>query len=234
MSSRAEEKERRRQERMAQEQAQARSAANRRRLQLVAGAVLVLALIAAVVVVAAGGGGGDSGPSADKAPSGAKLPPPGENANDLTAAAKAAGCTFKEPKVEGQGHVTDKVTYKSNPPTSGSHNPNPAQDGKYDPGSEPEKEHWVHSLEHGRIITMYRPGTPQKVIDQLSALFDERVNGTPGYHQLLLQNDTKMPYAVAAVAWGKFVGCPNVNDKTFDALRAFRARFVDKAPEFVP
>ena len=43
-----------------------------------------------------------------------------------------------------------------------------------------------------------------------------------------------MPYAVAAVAWTQLVGCKEFTDKSFDALRAFRDRFVDKGPEVVP
>lgn len=236
MSSRVEEKERRRQERLAQEQAAAKAAARRRRLQLVAGAILVLAMIGAVVAIAAGGGGGgaDDGPSDAEAPSGVKIPAPGDFATDLNGAAEAAGCTFKAPKIEGRAHVERTATYKSNPPTSGAHSPEPAQDGKYDTGKEPGAERWLHSLEHGRVVTLYRAGSPGATVDKLSALFDERVNGTRGYHQILAQNGTKMPYAVAAVAWGKYVGCPDMNDKVFDVIRAFRARFIDKGPEFVP
>ncbi len=42
-----------------------------------------------------------------------------------------------------------------------------------------------------------------------------------------------MPYAVAATAWTQMLGCRQMNDKVFDALRAFRARYVDKGPELV-
>jgi hypothetical protein len=43
-----------------------------------------------------------------------------------------------------------------------------------------------------------------------------------------------MPFQVAAVAWTHFLGCPTMNDKVFDAMRAFRTRFVDKGPELIP
>jgi hypothetical protein len=49
----------------------------------------------------------------------------------------------------------------------------------------------------------------------------------------LFQNNTNMPYEVAATAWTQLIGCKTVNDKTWDALRAFRDRFTDKGPELI-
>lgn len=233
MSSRQEEKERRRQERLAREQAEARAASRRRRLQLVVGGVLAAAAVAAVVVAVTSGGGdgsGDSGPSANAA----NVPIPDVKERDLRKAAAAAGCVLRDPKGEGDTHVGSKVSYKSNPPTSGNHNPTPAEDGIYEPGNTPAKENYVHTLEHGRILIQYKPGTPKRRIDQLETLFNEEVNGTAGYHTLLFENNTDMPYAVAASAWTHFVGCRTFNDRVFDAIRAFRETYVDKAPEFVP
>jgi hypothetical protein len=43
-----------------------------------------------------------------------------------------------------------------------------------------------------------------------------------------------MESAVAATAWGHSVTCPAMNDKVFDALRAFRTSFINKGPEVVP
>jgi hypothetical protein len=235
MSSRQEEKQRRREEREAQERAAQASAARSRRLQMVGGGVLVAAAIAVVIVLVAGGSGGDAGPSNEKT-SGVAIPAPGPNASgdNLPQAAKAAGCITKTFPSEGRNHVTTTVTYKTNPPTSGNHNPTPAEDGIYDPGNTPKKENFVHTLEHGRIEIQYRPGTPKKTIDQLVTLFNEKVNGAAGYHTLLFQNNTNMPYAVAATAWTQLLGCKTMNAKVFDAIRAFRARYTDKGPEFIP
>lgn len=233
MSSRAEEKQRRREERQKAEEAARRAAGRNRRLQLVGGVVLSVALVIVLGIVVTGGGGGGGngkGPSSASAPSGVKLP--AQKIADFNAAVKASGCTYEKLPVQGRGHTEHKVDYDTNPPASGPHNPEAAEDGKYAAGNEPEAEHWVHSLEHGRVIMMYRPGTPAATIDQLSALFDEPLNGTPGYHELLLENNTKMPYAVAQVAWGQSLTCKTMNPQVFDAFRAFRARFVDKGPEF--
>jgi len=221
MAHRAEEKERRRQERIAQEEAARKAAARRRTLQVGGGVVLGLIVIAVVAIVALAGGGGGSKDNA-------------ANVSKLAADAKAAGCTFSQFKSEGRNHTASKVTYKTNPPTSGNHNPTPAQDGIYRAGNSPPKENFVHTLEHGRIEIQYRPGTPKHTRDQLETLFNEKVNGTSGYKTLLFQNNTNMPYAVAATAWTHLLGCPKMNDKVFDAIRAFRLAYVDKGPEFIP
>ena len=215
------------------------SAKRARRLQIMGAAVLAVVLVAVVVVVAgAGGGGGGSGNGAHAAAadSGAPIPKPGPLAvaGKLSQAAAAAGCVSKTFPSEGRTHTTGSVTYHTNPPTSGNHNPTPAEDGIYDPGNTPAKENYVHTLEHGRIELQYRPGTSKHVIAELTSLFNEPLNGTPGYHMLLFENNTNMPYAVAATAWTHLLGCPRMNNKVFDAVRAFRAAYTDKAPELIP
>jgi hypothetical protein len=234
MSSRQEEKARRRAEREEQERKANVSSARTRRIQMVGGGVLVAAVIVVAIVLLAGSGGDDSGPAAKT--SGATIPAAGPNAkpDKLPAAAKAAGCITKTYPSEGRNHTSSKVTYKTNPPTSGNHNPTPADDGIYDTGNTPAKENFVHALEHGRIEIQYRKGTPQSTIDQLVTLFNEKVNGAEGYHTLLFENNTNMPFAVAATGWTQLLGCKTMNPKVFDAIRAFRSRYVDKGPEFIP
>lgn len=234
MSSRQEEKARRKAEREARERAEAQKAARTRRLQIAAGSLLGIAAIAAVVVaLASGGDGGDSADGAREAQSNAPIP--AQRISDLDEAAKAAGCEVRSFESEGREHSEDTFDgYKTNPPTSGTHNPVPAEDGIYPPGNEPPVNNWVHTLEHGRIIFMYKPGTPKRVVDQLETLVNEDFKGASGYHQVLMQNNSEMPYQVAAVGWTRFVGCKQFNDKVFDAFRAFRERYVDKAPEFIP
>ena len=50
----------------------------------------------------------------------------------------------------------------------------------------------------------------------------------------MYENVTDMPYEVAATAWTQLLGCKTLNDRTFDALRAFGDRYVDEGPERVP
>jgi hypothetical protein len=243
MSSRQEEKERRRREREEREQAEARKSASRRRLQLVAGGVIGLIAIAAVIaaVISASGGGDDNDRSASSGGSNGtykEVALPARKTSDFDAAVKAAGCTYKNYPNEGREHLpSDTATnnkYKTNPPTSGAHRPTPAEDGVYAPDNTPDKENYVHTLEHGRIELQYSPDAPQEVRNQLYTLFNEKVKGVEGYHMVLFQNNTNMPYEVAATAWTQLLGCKTVNENTWDAIRAFRDRFVDKGPELIP
>jgi hypothetical protein len=221
MAHRAEEKERRRQERLAQEEAARRAAGRRRTLQIGGGAVLGLAVIAAVAIVALAGGGKSNGSTTVKT-------------TKLAADAKAAGCAFSQFKSEGRNHTAGKVTYKTNPPTSGNHNPTPAQDGFYRAGNTPPKENFVHTLEHGRIEFQYKPGTPAADVAKLRQLAEEPFNGTAGYHVLLFENNTNMPAQFAATAWTKSITCPTLTTQALGAMREFRAAFTDKGPEIIP
>jgi hypothetical protein len=242
MSSRQEEKERRRREREEREQAEASKAANRRRLQLVAGGVIGLVAIAAVVaaIVSAVGGGGDDKRSGGNQSAGGykEVALPVRRTTDFDAAVKAARCFYKQYPSEGRTHLpSDTATnnrYRTNPPTSGNHRPTPAEDGVYAPGNTPDKENFVHTLEHGRIELQYAPTAPAAVRNQLYTLFNEKTKGVSAYHMVLFQNTTNMPYEVAATAWTQLLGCKTVNANTWDAIRAFRDRFVDKGPELIP
>src|SRR4051812_42558375 len=238
VASRQEEKERRKAERLEREEAERRSAGHRKRLQMAFGALLAILVVGGVAFAATnlgGGGGGDNKPEPSKPASEADLPKlPAQQTSDLAAAAKAAGCTVANPPIEGANHADKDFTaadYKTNPPTSGNHNPDWYEDGIYAPGDVPRLGMLVHPLEHGRIELQYKPGTPAGTVRQLEALMAEQ---SDGYHMLLFENTTGMKYAVAATAWTHSVTCPEMNDKVFDALRSFRARFIDKGPEQVP
>jgi type II secretory pathway pseudopilin PulG len=219
MASRQEEKERRRRERLEAEQAAARAASRKRTLQLAGGGALAVIVIAVIAVVALAGGGSSS----DKV-----------DTSNLAANAQAAGCTFKSYPSEGRNHTTGKVKYKTNPPTSGNHNPNPAQDGIYAPGNEPAPENYVHSLEHGRIEFEYKPGTPQSQVAQFQKIAEEPLHGSAGYHVLMFQNNTKMPSQFALAGWTKLLTCNALNAKSMDVMRQFRKAYTDKGPELIP
>jgi hypothetical protein len=218
MSSRQSEKERRRQERLEAEQAAAAAAKRKRTLQIGGGVVLAVAVIAAIAVVALAGGNSNDTPSA----------------STLAADAKAAGCQFNSYKSEGRQHTTGKVRYKTNPPTSGSHNPTPAQDGVYAPGNEPAPENAVHALEHGRIEFQYKPGTPAADVAKFQALAEEELKGSAAYHTLMFRNNTNMHSQFALVAWTKSLTCDKLTPQTMDVMRKFRAAYTDKGPEFIP
>jgi len=215
-------------QRRAQQAAERAAAERRRRLWIGGGgavAVLVLAGVTAAILLSGGG----SNTAASKGGFAAATIPPSKMTN-LTAAAKAAGCQLRTYPDYGNAHTTGSVTYKTNPPTSGDHNPEPAADGAYPPGAAPAVAQSVHSLEHGRVEIQWRSGLPKRQINQLHALFNER----DGYHALLFENQTQMPYPVAATAWRQALTCPRFTPVVFDAIRAFRATYTDKGPELVP
>jgi hypothetical protein len=231
MSSRQEEKERRKRERQEAEQAAQAGTARKKRMQLVFGGVIAIVAVVAVLFVALNLFGGDDG-EAEVAKGAAAIP--AQKESDLKKAAAAAGCKLVDSPNEGAGHEEKAFKasdYKSNPPTSGTHFPTWYDDGVYAPGDTPELGRLVHTLEHGRIDVQYKPGTDAKTRAQLETLVNE---SDGGYHMLLFQNETKMPFAVAASAWDHYLGCPTMNPQVFDAIRAFRLEHIDKGPEIVP
>jgi Protein of unknown function (DUF3105) len=205
-----------------------RAESDRRRIfQLAAFALAAVAVtVVWIVALTAGGGGGPhpTGGSPDVYPA-VTIPLPGERS--LARAAARAGCTVRSFPNYGREHTTERVHYRTNPPTSGPHNPVPADDGIYD--DPPPTEKLVHSLEHGRVIFQFTPGAPPKVRGQLKALVKQDPR-----HVILTANQTGMPFEVAATAWRHYVGCRKVNDATFDALRDFKIEYRDQAPEHVP
>jgi hypothetical protein len=232
MTSRREEKDRRRAERLAAEQSAAEQSKRRRTYSIVVGSVLGIAAVAAIVAVAATGGGNghdvrESNITGEQTYSGAAAPP-SQTETDLFAAARAAGCVLRNPVIEGREHVEPgtEVEYKTTPPTSGNHDPAPAGDGVYSkPPTTATAKNFVHTLEHGRVEIQYDPTLDKRRIDQLGGLF----NDDP-YHMVLMPN-RRMSYAVAVTAWGHLLGCKEVNDRTFDAIRGFRDRYRDQGPE---
>ncbi len=236
MSSRQEEKERRKREREEKQQAEKRAAARRKRLQLIIGAVLAVLVIGggtafAVIGLGGDGGGGDGEPQDTAGTGGVAIPERAEA--DLKKAAEAAGCKLVDAPNEGAGHEEKDFKasdYQQNPPTSGNHFPQWYEDGIYAAGDTPELGKLVHTLEHGRIDIQYKKGTPAATIAQLETLYNE-MDG--GYHLLLFENGTNMPFEVAAPARDHQLGCPTMNPKVFDAIRAFRDEYIDKGPEKV-
>jgi hypothetical protein len=237
VSSRKEQKEALRREREKRE-AEAREAERRRRFvgYGVGGALAVAAVAAIVVVLAAGGGDGGNG-GGDLFPEGGKVPEQSGTTTSVTKAARAAGCSLRDFKAKSREHTTDlskRVRYDSNPPSEGRHYQFPADDGLY--GRAPQDEQLVHSQEHGRVVFWVKPSLPKRVRADLRAFFDDDP------FQMLMVPRSKMPYAVAATAWGRdpvplgtgyLVGCPRFGDRVFDALRAFRDEHRGNGPEAV-
>ena len=245
MASRKEEKERLRAERLAAQQHD--EAAAKRRLMLgyvVAGGLTLAVLIGLVLVIASGGGdsGKTCGEAAHTDPTSGTVPedvgcderegtaPPPIQIGDLNEASKAAGCNLMEDlPQEGRTHIEQSAPtpqYKTNPPTSGNHDPTPLADGAY--SDAPNPRNFVHSLEHGRIEIQYSPNLPKEDQLALKGVFDDDPAG------MLMFPNPDMPYQVAVTAWTNLVGCPKYDETVLDVVRDFRDTYRGNGPEAVP
>ena len=249
MASRKEEKERLRQQRLAAE----RAAASRGRGRLIAGYVvagaLALAVVAGLVVVIASGGSDNSVDACSNAHiknSGGSTKglepdcregtaPPAIQFADLKTSAEHAQCDLRlNLPDEGNTHVPNStpVDYKTEPPTSGNHNPVPIDDGAYKSPISPDPNHsgmnirdMVHAMEHGRIEIHYKPSLPEDQQLALKGVFDEDPDG------MILFPDPAMPYDVAVTAWTNMAVCPNYNETVLDMIRNFRDTYRGNGPE---
>ena len=245
MASRKEQKEALRKERLAREQAAAQAAARKRLIGIVVASIIVLGIIGSLLAVVLAGGDDNevsSGtPGTDAAsvsyPDGGEIP--AQKEADLAAAMKTAGCKdetitdhpYDDPAGIHTADPNEPLKYKSEPPALGRHYQVPIEDGIYDEAQ--PITHVVHALEHGRILIWLRPDLPSDQLAQFKALFDE-----DPYHVIMLPRaELTEPFAVSA--WvgdttGHILRCKDVNDGTWDAIRAFKEKYRDKAPEFVP
>ena len=132
---------------------------------------------------------------------------------DLQRAAQEADCELRR----------DGPRRHLNPAADGDPRVGPARPGRYDdPVRAPSL---VAALRRGIVVVQYRPGLPADEVDQLRALLDDLPKGT-----IVTPNATGMPYAVAATAWRRVLGCRRFDQTTIDALRLFRGRFVGGGP----
>jgi hypothetical protein len=257
MANRREERERLRQERLAAE----RSSGSSERTRLYAGyfvaGLLTLAVVGGLIAVIAGGGGGSdasnecSNAHINPSTGGGSFkgldadcrqgttPPPLQQ-GDLATAARLAGCKLEvNLPNEGATHISNSTpfTYKTNPPTSGNHNPLQVSDGAYltplrpnnaDTANELNVRNFVHSMEHGRIEIHYSSKLPDSDQLALKGVFDQDPGG------MLMFPDDQMPYQVAATAWTKLLACPTYNEHVLDAIQDFRDIYRGQGPENLP
>jgi hypothetical protein len=237
VSHRRDQKEKLRREREERER-RARDAERRKKLVGYGlGGLLALAAVIVVVVLATGGEAGGDEAAAEVFPDGGGFPEQKEF--EVRPAAAAAGCELRNVKGSGSADHTasldERVKYNTNPPTTGRHYQIPAEDGIY--GDAPQDEALVHGLEHGRVIFWVKPSLPEEQRTNIRALVDDDP------YQMFLVPRSRMPYAVAATAWngeptpngtGRMLLCDQVNDKTFDALAAFRDEHRSQGPEPIP
>ena len=149
---------------------------------------------------------------------------------DLNKLASAAGCLpLKNFSDEGNSHVAppNRVTYRTNPPTSGNHYgstsrtgilPNPLPTTLFD-------ENLVHNMEHGHIIIWYKPDLDTALVDR----FKTFVRGNPTRRVLVPR--AGMDYKVAFTAWTHLVGCNDPNSQVLAVAAKFADLYQGKGPE---
>lgn len=122
----------------------------------------------------------------------------------------------------GPGHVH---TYNSNPPTSGWHNPRPAEWGVYK--QELPDEVLIHNLEHGGVWISYKPDISEDVRKKLESFYDKYGR------KIIIEPRSKNDADIALVAWNrldKFSASEYSDERVERFIKAFR----NKGPEFVP
>jgi Protein of unknown function (DUF3105) len=254
LATRKSEKEQRRKARLEAERREASEARRRLIFGYVAAGVLTAVVVVGIVVAVAGGGDEGQDVETGEVPdashldlesvqSGAALvprgveldgregtPPPALEQGDLEVAAREAGCEVElDLPDEGNNHLSpnaDAPNYKTNPPTSGDHNPVPAADGAYLDPLPPIN--FVHSMEHGRVLILYDPGLPEEDQLALKGVLDEDPAG------MLMFPYPDMPYEVAVTAWTNMVTCDRYSVGVLDVIRDFRDMTRGNGPEPVP
>jgi hypothetical protein len=160
---------------------------------------LLAALLASAIAACGGGGGSNETPT----------PPPSSGPE---------GTVVTQVANEGWLHVTEgsAITYRSNPPASGPHYPVWLRYEEF--ATTLPRGYWVHNLEHGAIVFLYRPDAPPAAITALRSLYAGLTSDRDCGHRLaVLMPDATLPRPIAAVAadWlllADGVHAPTIND----------------------
>lgn len=142
-----------------------------------------------------------------------------------------AGCSSQAVANEGWLHVPEgsAVTYRHNPPTSGNHYPVWARYEEHN--TTVARGYWVHNLEHGGIVFLYRPGAPATAVNALRDAYRALPNDPAcGHKRALLTADPELPTDTAVVAADFMLeaGCTDAS-----AIRAFVDARIGRGPEQV-
>ncbi len=127
-----------------------------------------------------------------------------------------AACAPEDMTIEGletftvtQGHKEGRLSYPTNPPTGGEHNPAWQNCGVYD--TQIAKENAVHSLEHGAVWITYDPNLPQDQVQKIRDLVKGRAFTLVSPYVF-----GALEKPIYAVAWGVRVGVETADDKRLD------------------
>ena len=171
----------------------------------------VLATAGVVLLIGCGGGGGGSPVNGPSDPSCSAV---------VTSVAN-----------EGWVHVAEGsvVSYRANPPASGPHYPVWARYQEHP--SAVARPYWVHNLEHGAIVFLYRPDAPPAVVAALRGVFQFLPNDPAcGHRRALMTPDPLLPGTTAVVAADHLLAAECVNTQ---AIRDFVTLYRGRGPEQV-
>ena len=159
----------------------------------------------------------------------------------FAAVAIAAVFLFVKPPAAAQGrqvpiegtrqHVAQGtvVPYRNRPPSSGDHYDQPAGYGFFQ--RDIPTGNWIHDLEHGGIVVLYRPDLcDQTCQGQLQDIYNSAPTSQlfPGTRKMLVTPYQDMDHAIASVAWG-WIDELDAVDK--ERILAFYRAHVDRGPE---
>ena len=156
----------------------------------------------------------------------------GSGTNTPTAPPVDTGtCTMTESAVPNEGwvHVAEgsTVVYQHNPPASGPHYPVWLRYQAYTTAQ--ARPYWVHNLEHGAIVLLYRPDAPAATVASLTNTFTSLPNDSEcGHPRALLTPDPLLSRQVTAVAANFVLEGDCVSP---DAIRSFALTHRNHAPE---
>lgn len=120
------------------------------------------------------------------------------------------GCAQSLP-ITGFSHVSGHIDYADTPPASGDHNGRCWSDwGVIESGVPPER--WVHNLEHGGVVFLYRCDDG---CDADQKQLRELVNAHP---RTLMTSYSQLPTRFAAISWGVRLLSDCLDREAFEAF----------------
>ena len=132
---------------------------------------------------------------------------------------------------QGGGHIPacQPGEYASTPPTSGCHDPTPANWGVYTPANVPTTQNLLHNLEHGGIVIWYQPDqVTDEQVAELTAYVSSQVTGNRYKAILAPWTGSDFGHPIAVTAWRWLLYQDEVN---LDAIRGFTEEHYQKSPE---
>lgn len=132
---------------------------------------------------------------------------------------------------EGGNHVSERevIHYKSDPPSSGPHNPSTAELGfsyKVLPIGRV-----VHNLEHGAVVIYYSPDLPESDKESLRKLFDQLPRATTGEVKLVVTPYPGLKSPMVLAAWMRLLP---LQEFDYRQIFLFYRAWMGKGPEGTP